>query len=112
LLLCSIIGTLAGTSAFGPVAGHSETTHLLETIRSERAHQHVESQGFVNGEIEAISTGELGDSYIKVRKIGGAEEEAATEEEEAAAPAETEEGEAKDEENTASEPESSDDGEK
>jgi len=100
-----IIGTLAGTSAFGPVAGHSETSHMLEVIRSERARQHVESQGFVDGEIEAVSTGELGDSYVKVQKIKATEEDAGEDAE--AAPAENE-GEAGEEQNADSESEKSD----
>jgi len=74
-----IIGTLAGTAAFGPVAGHSETTHLLERLRADRAMHHTETEGEVGGEIEAVSTGDLGDSYVKIQKLGG-EEEAAEEE--------------------------------
>jgi len=78
-----IIGTLAGTAAVGPVAGHNETTHILERIRADRALQHSETEGEIEGEIEAISTGELGDSYVKVQKLGGGEgggEEGAEEE--------------------------------
>jgi hypothetical protein len=88
IILLSIIGTLAGTSALGPVAGHSETTHTLERIRADRALHHAETEGEIGGEIEAVSTGEFGDSYVKVQKLGGQEE--GTEED---APAEGEEGE-------------------
>jgi len=80
-----IIGTLAGTSALGPVAGHSETSHTLELIRADRAQHHVESQGFTDGDIEAVSTGEMGDSYVKIRKIASASEDSEASEEESAA---------------------------
>jgi hypothetical protein len=63
------------------VAGHNVTTHTLERIRADRAHQHTESQGFVDGEVEAISTGEAGDAYVKIQKVGGVDEEAKEEEE-------------------------------
>lgn len=89
----------------GPVAGHSETTHALERIRSDRAQSHSENQGFIDGDIEAISTGEMGDSYVKVRKVGG-EEEAVEEGEEGTA-ASNEEGHSDQDEKSESESESS-----
>jgi len=108
-----IIGTLAGTSALGPVAGHSETTHTLERIRADRAHQHTENQGEIDGEIEAISTGEMGDSYVKIQKLGGSDEEAAAEDEEGstASDSEEEEGGAKEDEQSDARSEKSKEGE-
>jgi len=70
-----IIGTLAGTSYLGPVAGHSQTTHNLELLRAARAKAHSENQGFTSGEIEALSTGDLGDSYVKIQKKTGKDDE-------------------------------------
>ena len=78
--LCSIIGTLAGTSYLGPVAGHSQTTHNLELLRIARAKAHSENQGFTGGGIEALSTGDLGDSYVKIQKKSGKDDEEKTEE--------------------------------
>jgi len=75
-----IIGSLAGTSYWGPVAGHGFAKHDLDRIRSERAKhtkQH-ESEGVVGGEIEAASgEAENADSYVLIRhrKQEGEEEE-------------------------------------
>jgi len=66
-----IIGTLASTSYWGPVAGHGLLAHDLELIRSQRWRTHPESEGKIAGNVEAISTGEAGDTYVMVRKREG-----------------------------------------
>jgi len=63
-----IIGTLASTSYWGPVAGHGLLTHDLELIRSLRQQTHPETEGTVPGDVEAISTGKAGDVYVMIRK--------------------------------------------
>ena len=63
-----IIGTLASTSYWGPVAGHGLLTHDLELIRSQRRETHPETEGTVPGNVEAISTGKAGDAYVMIRK--------------------------------------------
>ena len=66
-----IIGTLASTSYWGPVAGHGLLAHDLELIRSQRRGTHTEVEGKIAGNVEAISTGEAGDTYVRVRKRAG-----------------------------------------
>lgn len=82
-LHASIIGTLAGTSFLGPVAGHSATTHALEELRADRVRSRIETQGVTSGNVEALSTGEEGDSYVKIKKMASEEDadDAAEEEE-------------------------------
>jgi hypothetical protein len=63
-----IIGTLASISYWGPVAGHGLLSHDLELIRSQRKRTHPESEGTVPGNVEAISTGKVGDAYVMVRQ--------------------------------------------
>jgi len=63
-----IIGTLASTSYWGPVAGHGLLSHDLELIRSMRQKTHPEAEGTVGGDVEAVSTGRAGDAYVMVRK--------------------------------------------
>ncbi|KAI0053965.1 hypothetical protein FA95DRAFT_1600478 [Auriscalpium vulgare] len=63
-----IIGTLASTSYWGPVAGHGLLAHDLELIRSQRTKTKPESEGVVPGPVEALSTGEAGDTYVMVKK--------------------------------------------
>lgn len=63
----SIIGSLAGTSYFGPVAGHGIETHDLNLLRSQRKKHVVEGSGTVGGEIEA-KPNEAGDSYVALTK--------------------------------------------
>ncbi len=71
----SIIGSLAGTSYYGPVAGHGLLTHDLELIRSERKRHQVEKSGVVGGPIEAISAGEQADNYVMIKKKDEEEKE-------------------------------------
>lgn len=63
-----IITTLGSISYWGPVAGHGLLTHDLELIRSQRVHGKPGGEGVVPGEVEAVSTGEAGDSYVLIRK--------------------------------------------
>ena len=70
-----IIGSLAGTSYWGPVAGHGLLSHDLQMIRSERKRRSPESFGKVGGDIEAVDAGEASDSYVVLRKRSKPEEE-------------------------------------
>jgi hypothetical protein len=70
-----IIGTLAGISYYGPVAGHGLLSHDLQMIKNERRRRNPETSGTTGGEIEAVSTGEDGDSYVQIRKKRKPEEE-------------------------------------
>ncbi|KDQ61073.1 hypothetical protein JAAARDRAFT_173588 [Jaapia argillacea MUCL 33604] len=63
-----IIGSLAGTSYFGPVAGHGLLSHDLNMIRAERKEKAPERHGVVGGDVEALSGGEASDAYVVVRK--------------------------------------------
>jgi hypothetical protein len=63
-----IIGSLAGTSYWGPVAGHGLLSHDLEMIRDARNQLHPEAAGVTNGDVEALSTGEDGDRYVLIKK--------------------------------------------
>jgi hypothetical protein len=63
-----IIGTVASTSYWGPVAGHGLLAHDLELIRSQRWRTHPEAEGKIAGNVEAITTGEAGDAYVMIRK--------------------------------------------
>jgi hypothetical protein len=70
-----IIGTLAGISHYGPVAGHGLLSHDLQMIKDERRRRRPEVSGTISGDIEAVSTGEAGDTYVEIRKKHKSEEE-------------------------------------
>jgi hypothetical protein len=70
-----IIGTLAGISYWGPVAGHGLVSHDLEMLKAERLQKIPERSGQVGGEIEAVSTGENGDVYVQIRRKKPEDEE-------------------------------------
>lgn len=70
-----MIGTLAGISYYGPVAGHGLLSHDLQMIKDERRRRRPEASGTVSGDIEAVSTGEEGETYVQVRKKQKPEEE-------------------------------------
>ena len=70
-----MIGTLAGISYYGPVAGHGLLSHDIEMIQNERRRRRTEVSGTVSGDIEAVSTGEGGDTYVQIRKKQKPEEE-------------------------------------
>ncbi|TFK36366.1 hypothetical protein BDQ12DRAFT_633986 [Crucibulum laeve] len=61
-----IIGSLAGTSYWGPVAGHGLLSHDLEYLREERRKHMPEKHGEVPGQIEAIPAGEKASNYIRI----------------------------------------------
>lgn len=86
-----IIGSLAGTSYYGPVAGHGLISHELYLIREERSvylswevdvleltlcrnRFAPKRSGVIKGDIEAVSGGEDGDSYVVVRHKSKPEE--------------------------------------
>lgn len=64
----SIIGSLAGTSYFGPVAGHGFITHELDEIREERRKSMPASRGTIKGLIEAVPAGESAENFVRVHK--------------------------------------------
>lgn len=68
MVVNSIIGSLAGTSYYGPVAGHGIVAHDLDLIRMERKKHEVERSGKVGGDIEALPASESSDSYVVLRK--------------------------------------------
>lgn len=70
-----IIGTLAGISYYGPVAGHGLLSHDLQMIKDERRRRRPDVSGMVSGDVEAVSTGEAGDAYVQIRKKQKSEEE-------------------------------------
>jgi len=70
-----MIGTLAGISYYGPVAGHGLLSHDLQMIKDERQRLRTERSGTITGDIEAVSTGEAGDSYVQIKKKQKPEEE-------------------------------------
>lgn len=70
-----IIGTLAGISHYGPVAGHGLLSHDIQMIQNERRRRRPEVSGTISGDIEAVSTGEAGDTYVQIRKKHKPEEE-------------------------------------
>ncbi|KZT00779.1 uncharacterized protein LAESUDRAFT_665271 [Laetiporus sulphureus 93-53] len=63
-----IIGTLAATSYWGPVGGHGLVSHDLNMIRGLREKKQIESQGVINGDVEAVLAPEDSGSYVLVRK--------------------------------------------
>ncbi|KLO14896.1 hypothetical protein SCHPADRAFT_902885 [Schizopora paradoxa] len=63
-----IIGSLAGTSYYGPVAGHGILSHDLEVIRMARKQYDVERSGTVGGDIEALPAPENAESYVILKK--------------------------------------------
>ena len=72
-MYCSIIGSLAGTSYWGPVAGHGLLTHDLEMIRAERKQMQSRSTGqggiVRGGNAEVVALAEEGDdAYVRIRR--------------------------------------------
>jgi len=61
-----IIGSLAGTSYFGPVAGHGFITHDLAAIREERRALMPEKHGLVPGNVEAVPAGPDADKFTRI----------------------------------------------
>jgi len=69
-----IIGSLAGTSYYGPVAGHGFISRDLDEIRQERVHFMTEQTGVIGGDVEAVPGGEGADYYVIIRKKARDEE--------------------------------------
>ena len=64
----SIIGSLAGTSYFGPVAGHGFLSHDLDVLREERRAHMTEKHGLIDGPIEAVPAEAGADHFTRVHK--------------------------------------------
>lgn len=64
----SIIGSLAGCSYWGPVAGHGLLSHDLDLLREERKKYMPEQQGIIPGSIEAVPASEDADHYTIIHK--------------------------------------------
>ncbi|KAF9449583.1 hypothetical protein P691DRAFT_702925 [Macrolepiota fuliginosa MF-IS2] len=63
-----IIGSLAGCSYWGPVAGHGLLSHDLDLLREERMKYMSEQNGMVHGNIEAVPASESADHYTVIHK--------------------------------------------
>ena len=67
-MFLSILGSLAGTSFWGPVAGHGFLTHELDELREERKKIMPMSRGSVEGPIEAVPAPEDADHFTIIHK--------------------------------------------
>jgi len=63
-----IIASLAGTSYFGPVAGHGFLSHDLDMLRDERRQRMPEKAGLIPGPVEAVPAGEDADHFVQIRR--------------------------------------------
>ncbi|KAF9014166.1 hypothetical protein BDQ17DRAFT_1386679 [Cyathus striatus] len=63
-----VIGTLAGTSYFGPVAGHGLLTSDLKYLREERKKYMPEKHGIIPGPIEATPAGPEAEKYTRIHR--------------------------------------------
>ncbi|KAF4614617.1 hypothetical protein D9613_002606 [Agrocybe pediades] len=63
-----IIGSLAGTSLFGPVAGHGFITHDLDELREERRKNMPAKHGMIQGPIEAVPAPEDAEHFTRIHK--------------------------------------------
>ncbi|KAG6854580.1 hypothetical protein C0991_004916 [Blastosporella zonata] len=61
-----IIGSLAGTSYYGPVAGHGFLSRDLDYIREERKKMLPQRSGMIPGNIEVAPAGENVDHYVRI----------------------------------------------
>lgn len=64
----SIIGSLAGTSYYGPVAGHGLLSHDLELLREQRKDLLSIAKHVVPGDIEVVPAGETATHYVRIHK--------------------------------------------
>ncbi|KAF8077665.1 hypothetical protein FPV67DRAFT_1647796 [Lyophyllum atratum] len=73
----SIIGTLAGTSYYGPVAGHGFLSRDLDLIREERKKLMPQRVGVIPKDlpVEAVPAEEDADHYVRVRHKNQGEED-------------------------------------
>jgi len=67
--LCSIIGSLAGTSYFGPTASHGFLNHNLNELREERLKHPFNKRGLIQGNVEAVPAPPESDHYTRVHKL-------------------------------------------
>jgi hypothetical protein len=65
-LIFSILGSVAGTTYWGPVAGHGFLSHDLDLIRKERKKNMPVVHGMIQGPIEAVPAGTDADHYTKI----------------------------------------------
>ncbi|KDR73676.1 hypothetical protein GALMADRAFT_71965 [Galerina marginata CBS 339.88] len=63
-----IIGSLAGTSYWGPVAGHGLISHDMEELREERKRVMAPQHGIIPGPIEAVPAGLESDHFTRIHK--------------------------------------------
>ncbi|EDR03320.1 uncharacterized protein LACBIDRAFT_307419 [Laccaria bicolor S238N-H82] len=63
-----IIGSLAGTSFWGPVAGHGLLSHDLDLLREQRRKMMPIRQGIVQGPIEAVPAGLEAEKFTRIHK--------------------------------------------
>ena len=70
----SIIGSLAGTSFFGPVAGHGSLSHRLVELREERRRLMPVQSGHVPGSVEAVPAEPEADHFVRIHKKYAAED--------------------------------------
>jgi len=63
-----VIGSLAGVSYFGPVAGHGFISHDLDMVREERRKVMQAAPGFGGGPVVALPAGEDADHFVKIQK--------------------------------------------
>jgi hypothetical protein len=64
----SVIGSLAGVSYFGPVAGHGFITHDLDMLREERSKMAQNTSDLGSGPVVAVPAGEDADHFVKILK--------------------------------------------
>ncbi|KAF5386666.1 hypothetical protein D9615_001568 [Tricholomella constricta] len=74
-----IIGSLAGTSYYGPVAGHGFLSHDLDLIREERKKLLPQTSGYIPGDVEAAPAGENVDHYVRIHHKNRDQDEKAPE---------------------------------
>jgi hypothetical protein len=68
MYLDSVIGSLAGVSYFGPVAGHGFISHDLDMVREERRKVMQSAPSGGSGPIVAMPAGEDADHFVKIHK--------------------------------------------
>jgi hypothetical protein len=66
VFIFSILGSVAGTTYWGPVAGHGFLSHDLDLIREERKKNMPAVYGMIQGPIEAVPAGTDAEHYTKI----------------------------------------------
>lgn len=80
----SIIASLAGTSYYGPVAGHGFETHNISVLRERRRKTTKEGVGEAKTDIQALPAEEAGDTpdgYVVLKRHEGSEQKGGAEDE-------------------------------